>query len=167
MAGSGDGDADEQARIEQERARLSRMFGMDSSTESIDEGGNPSSSTPKEPEENAPEILANDADTTANPLEAIDGLFTQDTSDEADSGPGAPAGSSGDTMPSGDTDAVARLNRILAEGGRSEYVVKDAATDSIAFANDVGIDEARRRVEREGKSTGDGASISQVRDTME
>ena len=140
--GRPDGGGDEErARLEEERAKLDRMFNL----------GSPGFSTP--PSE--PNVAA-DAAGDVSEGGSVPG------EDDSLSG-NIPLADATDREPAADADAIARLNRILAEGGSEDQVVAQAQG---GFATDVSLGEARRRVEAEGGNVDTGADVGQVADTM-
>ena len=135
-----DGNDEERARLEEERAKLGHMFNL----------GSPDASTP------LPDVAAQDAAGDVSGGGSVPG------EDGTMSGNIPPADVT-DREPAADADAVARLNSILAEGGSEAQVVPQAQG---GFATDVSLGEARRRVEAEGGKVDAGGDVGQVADTM-
>ena len=144
------GDDDDRARIEEERMRLARMFGrsVDAPVDSADSDDPPPGPDAERIFDGLDPVLSDLEDSIAGAQGSPDPPAVDSQDDESDT--------EGDTAPSTDANAIARLNRLLAQGGRSESVVRDERTDAVAFAKDVDIQEARRRLADEVQARGAG-----------
>lgn len=124
---------EERAKLEEERAKLGRMFNLG----------------PRDGNSAGGDVMGISDDVQA-----------------ASSGPSADESTLDDEaglQAASDTDAIARLNRILADSGSLQQVVPQDG----GFASDVGINEARRRLEAEGGKAEGSQLLGQVADTME